>query len=161
MNMFKMLALAAVMSVATAGASFAQATMTPEECTALMTKSDKNADGSLAMDEAKIKREDFKSAVDQVHDIVRKLQPVLPIKFEHATLEIIIPSQYAPKVYGVLASWGTVKRQEWLADGSWAGELDVPAGMVMELIDTLNSKNARWRSSHQHNKIVVSHLKKI
>lgn len=53
MNMFKMLALAAVMSVATAGASFAQATMTPEECTALMTKSDKNADGSLAMDEAK------------------------------------------------------------------------------------------------------------
>ena len=94
----------------------------------------------LAMDEAKIKLEDFKSAEDQVHDIVRKLQPVLPIKFEHATLEIIIPSQYAPKVYGVLASWGTVKRQEWLADGSWAGELDVPAGMVMELIDTLNSK---------------------
>jgi ribosome maturation protein SDO1 len=94
----------------------------------------------LAMEEAKIKLEDFKSAEDQVHDIVRKLQPVLPIKFEHATLEILIPAQYAPKVYGTLTNWGTIKRQEWLADGSWMGELDVPAGMVMELIDTLNSK---------------------
>lgn len=94
----------------------------------------------LAMDEAKIKLEDFKSAEDQVADVVRKLQPVLPIKFEHATLEILIPANYAPKVYGTLSSWGTIKRQEWLADGSWAGELDIPAGMVMELIDTLNSK---------------------
>jgi ribosome maturation protein SDO1 len=94
----------------------------------------------LALEEAKVKVEDFKSAEDQVQDVVRKLQPVLPIRFEHARIAVVIPAQYAPKTYGLLASWGTIIRQEWLADGSWAGELDVPAGMVAELIDTLNSK---------------------
>ena len=40
----------------------------------------------LAMEEAKIKIEEFKTADDQVQDVVRKLQPILPIKFEHAPL---------------------------------------------------------------------------
>jgi ribosome maturation protein SDO1 len=94
----------------------------------------------LAMEEAKIKIEDFKSAEDQVQSVVRKLQPVLPIRFEHATLEIMLPAPHAAKAYGLLCQWGTVTNQSWNTDGSWVGEMDVPAGMVVDFIETLGSK---------------------
>ena len=52
MNMIKLAAFAAAVSVMLSGAALAQDAVSPEDCTALMTKADKNADGNLAMDEA-------------------------------------------------------------------------------------------------------------
>ena len=94
----------------------------------------------LAFEEAKIRVDEIKKAEDQVQEIVRKLQPILPIKFDQAKLHIHLPAQYAPKLYQTISSFGTVKKQEWLTDGSGEGEVEVPAGMVPECIDTLNSK---------------------
>jgi ribosome maturation protein SDO1 len=55
-------------------------------------------------------------------------------------LQIHLPSQYAPKIYGSLSGFGEIKKQEWLADGSWLGTIEIPAGLLTECIDTLNSK---------------------
>jgi ribosome maturation protein SDO1 len=94
----------------------------------------------LAFEEAKIKLDEFKKAEDQVQDIVKKLQPILPIKFEQKLLQVHIPGQYAAKLYQTVSGYGTIKKQDWLNDGSWAGELELPAGLVNECIDALNSK---------------------
>ena len=51
MTLIKIAALALVIG-AIPTASFAQTPMSPEECTALMAKADKNADGSVGGDEA-------------------------------------------------------------------------------------------------------------
>jgi hypothetical protein len=45
-------ACAGAMALATITPAFAQATMSEADCTAWMTKADKNADGALAADEA-------------------------------------------------------------------------------------------------------------
>ncbi len=51
MNLLKIATIALAITAIPATA-FAATTMTPEECTALMTKADKNGDGSVGGDEA-------------------------------------------------------------------------------------------------------------
>ncbi len=94
----------------------------------------------LAFEEANIKLDEFKRAEDQVAEIVRKLQPILPIRFEQTVLHVHIPAQYAAKAFSTIGHLGTIKRQEWLTDGSWVGDVETPAGLVNELTDVLNSK---------------------
>jgi ribosome maturation protein SDO1 len=94
----------------------------------------------LAFEEAKIKLDEFKRAEEQVTEIVRKLQPILPIRFERAVLSVHVPAEYAAKVYGAVSGAGNLKKQEWLNDGSWVGELEMPAGLVADFTDELNNK---------------------
>jgi ribosome maturation protein SDO1 len=94
----------------------------------------------LAFEEAKVKIDELKKAEDQVQDVIKKLQPILPIKFENKILQIHLPAQYAAKMYSTVTSFGTLRKQDWLNDGSWSGELELPAGLLMECIDALNSK---------------------
>jgi ribosome maturation protein SDO1 len=93
----------------------------------------------LAFAEAKIHIDDHKDAVEQVHDIIKKLQPILPIKFERKQLSIRIPSQFAAKAYGTVKSLEVIMKEEWLDDGSWKSVVEIPAGMQNDLLDTLNS----------------------
>ena len=94
----------------------------------------------LAFTEAKVRVDELRTAEDQVQDVVKKLQPILPIRFEHKTIQVHIPSQYAARLHGTLSSYGDIKKQEWLSDGSWLGTLELPAGLLMECMDMLNSK---------------------
>jgi len=92
-----------------------------------------------AFAEGKIRIDDFRKAEDQVSEIIKKLMPILPIKFEKKTIEIIIPAQYAGKTYSVIANFAKIARQDWLGDGSWKGVVEVPAGLVNDLFDALNN----------------------
>ncbi len=94
----------------------------------------------LAFEEARIRIDELRKAEDQVQEIVKKLQPILPIRFEQRVLEILVPAEYAAKLYQTVGSFGTLKKQEWLTDGSLLAELELPAGMVPECMDVLNSK---------------------
>lgn len=104
----------------------------------------------LAFEEAKIRIDEYSRPEDQLHEVVRKLQPILPISFEERILAIHIPAQYAAKVYGAVQGFGTVRKQDWLSDGSWAGELVLPAGIAIECIDSLNSKTHGTAQITQH-----------
>ncbi|MCD6522317.1 MAG: ribosome assembly factor SBDS [Candidatus Diapherotrites archaeon] len=90
-----------------------------------------------AMEEAKVHIDPFKSAQRQVEDIINKLRPILPIKFAKARIKVVVPAQYAGKVYSYLHG---IKRisEEWKNDGSLEAVIEVPAGMQSELYDTLN-----------------------
>ena len=92
-----------------------------------------------AMEEAKIKIDEFKKAEDQIKEIVDKIRPILPIKFEIRDLEIRIPAKYAGKSYSTLKQYGTLLKDEWQNDGSLLTILEIPAGLQSELFDKLNS----------------------
>ncbi len=93
----------------------------------------------LAMDEAKVKVDEFRTVEQQLQDVVKRLQPILPLRFEQARLVVRIPSQYAGKMYGEVSRLAKILKDSWLNDGSWEAEVELPAGMKGELADTVNN----------------------
>ena len=92
-----------------------------------------------AITESKAKIDEFKSAEDQVNNILDSLKPILPIKFEVKELDIIIPAQYAGKNYSLLKSFGKLLKEEWLNDGSFHAIIEIPGGLEEELHEKLNN----------------------
>lgn len=92
-----------------------------------------------AMQEANVKIDDFKSADEHVEEIVNKLKPIIPIRMEAEEIEVTIPANYAAKAQPIAKVFGKIKSQGWKSDGSWHGTIEVPAGLVQDMIDKLNS----------------------
>ncbi len=93
----------------------------------------------LAFEEAKIRIDDRKDALEQAQEIIKKLQRVLPIRIERRHVSVRIPPQYAGKVHGAVRGFGKILSEEWRNDGSWNATLEMPGGMYVELIDKLNA----------------------
>lgn len=91
-----------------------------------------------AMAEAKVRVDEHVKAEGQIHDIVKKLMPVLPIKFEVRRVEFRIPAQFAARAYPVLKSFGSLQKDSWQDDGSLVAVVEVPAGMQQDLFSELN-----------------------
>jgi ribosome maturation protein SDO1 len=79
----------------------------------------------------------FKPVEEQARDIVKLLRPILPLKMEQVSVGVTIPAQYSAKGYGAIKGFGTIKREEWRADGSWSGVLEMPAGLYAPLLEKL------------------------
>ena len=92
-----------------------------------------------AMKDGRISVDPQKSVDEQVKDIVEKLRGIIPLKSENLDLEIIVPAQYAAQSYSVLKSTGTLKREDWLANGSLKAILEIPAAARPNVIDRLGS----------------------
>ena len=92
-----------------------------------------------AMDDAKISIDPFKNTDDQIKDIVEQLRSIIPLKSENMLLEILVPAQFAAQSYSVLKSAGTLKKEEWQANGSLKVILDIPAAARANVIDRLGS----------------------
>jgi len=93
-----------------------------------------------ALNEAKVKIDEFKKADEQVQEIITKLKPIIPIRIEQKVLQIKLPLQFAAKLQGFLKSQGKIESEDWLSDGSYVCKLKVPAGIYGELTDELGSK---------------------
>ena len=91
-----------------------------------------------AMEEARVKVDELKSAEDQLNDIVIKLSEVLPIKFEVKKFEIKIPAQFAGSSYSVVKKYGKIVSEDWGNDGSLSVVMEIPPGMSEEFFDQLN-----------------------
>jgi len=92
-----------------------------------------------AFEEAKIRIDEFKPVQEQVKEIVKKLQVILPISLESELLEVHIPSQYAHRCHDLFKRYGTVKKEDWMTDSSLLCRIEVPSGLRMEFIDELNN----------------------
>jgi ribosome maturation protein SDO1 len=92
-----------------------------------------------AFKEANIRVDEYKSAEDQVQDVLKQLRTVLPIKFVIKEVAVKIPAEYAAKSYTIVKSAGTIVREDWQSDGSWVVVLEIPGGMESEFYDKLNS----------------------
>ncbi|MGC9190831.1 MAG: ribosome assembly factor SBDS, partial [Candidatus Micrarchaeia archaeon] len=79
-----------------------------------------------AMKEAKVSIDPFKSASEQVEDIVKKLNMYMPIKFATIKISVVIPPEFANKCFGILKHYG-IKSDSWLPNGSLQASVEIPA----------------------------------
>ncbi|MAG91990.1 ribosome assembly factor SBDS [Candidatus Woesearchaeota archaeon] len=88
--------------------------------------------------EAKIHIDEFKPVQEQVQDALKKLRPILPIRFEVKEIAIKISPDYAPKCYATVKQFGTILREEWQTSGYWVAVVEMPGGMENDFYDKLN-----------------------
>ncbi len=93
----------------------------------------------FAFEEAKVRIDEHKDALAQVQDILKKLQPLLPIRFERKQISLHIPAQHAARCYGAVKALGKILKENWENDGSWRGVVEIPGGMQTELFDKVNA----------------------
>jgi ribosome maturation protein SDO1 len=90
-----------------------------------------------AMEQIRYPIDPFKPVEEQARDIVKLLRPILPLKIEQVVVAVKIPTQYAARSYGTVKTLGTIKKEEWRGDGSWYGEIEIPAGVYASLLNKL------------------------
>lgn len=91
-----------------------------------------------AMAEAKVKIEEFKSAEEQVQEIIKKINSIIPISYEIKKLQLGIPANAAGRSHSIIKRYAIIKKENWLSDGTLSIEIEVPAGLQNELFDELN-----------------------
>jgi ribosome maturation protein SDO1 len=74
---------------------------------------------------------------DQVKDIIDAISKIIPIKIETRKVKITVPAIQTGKVYGLVAQYK--EKENWLNDGSLEVIVNVPAGIVIDFYDKLNS----------------------
>lgn len=92
----------------------------------------------IAMKEAKVHIDPFKSVDELVSKTVKAIRPIIPIKIEEIQIAIKIPAAYTGRVYELKNNY-EVTKEEWQEDGSFIALLRVPAGMRDELFSFLNA----------------------
>lgn len=93
----------------------------------------------LALEQTKVHVNMFESIMSQTENIVKALQPILPLSFEKIGLRISIPQMYANKVYSMIKSKYEVKRDAWQNDGSVMVELEIRAGEKQNVFNMVNA----------------------
>jgi|SRR5579859_2582238 len=93
-----------------------------------------------AMEEAKVHVDPFRSADVQIQEILAKLRPLLPIRFDTVRMKLRVPGQHYPRVIGDLKGMGKLSEEAWGSDGSWSAVLEIPAGVQTELLEKLNAR---------------------
>jgi ribosome maturation protein SDO1 len=97
-----------------------------------------------------ISQERIKSGIEEVHinvknspienqiqEIIEKLARIMPIKIETRKIKVTVPAIHTGKAYGVISQYK--ERENWLNDGSLEAFLNIPAGILIDFYDKLNS----------------------
>ena len=92
----------------------------------------------MAMDEARVNIDLYKSVDEQVKDTMKALRPLLPIRFEEARIAVRIPPDFASKAYGEIQPVAQIEKDEWQKDGSWICVVRIPAGIQGDFYDLIN-----------------------
>lgn len=81
----------------------------------------------------------YKSAEDQVQEIIEKIRVEIPLSIENLKMEIRIPAKYSGPAYGKIKSFGKILRENWNNDGSFSCTLEIPAGQKNDVYDKLGA----------------------
>ncbi len=92
-----------------------------------------------AMKDARTSIDPQKPIPEQVTRIVDELRRVIPLKSETLSLEVTVPAQYAAQSYSALKSAGSLRREDWLPNGSLRAILEIPAASRPGVLDRLAS----------------------
>jgi len=89
-----------------------------------------------ALNQAQVNIKD--SAIEnQITEIVEKISGILPIKISTKKVKIIVPAIHTGKVYGTINQYK--KNEKWLDNGDLEVVVEVPAGIIIDFYDKLNS----------------------
>lgn len=94
----------------------------------------------LALEEVKFHVDPFKPLDKEIEEAMKLLRPLIPIRFEKSKIVIKIKGEDYGRCYDDLIHYGIVDREEWEADGSWIGTMELPAGLVTELSEKLKHR---------------------
>ena len=94
----------------------------------------------MAMDEAKVHIDPFKSVEVQVKDVLDKLRPLIPIRFEKIRIAVKLSADEYGRCYEDLTHFGKIQKDEWQKNGDWIGVVEIPAGMRDDLYGRLNER---------------------
>jgi len=78
-----------------------------------------------------------KSIESQVGEIVDALAKVLPINIEKKRVKLIVPAIYTGKAYGIVKEF--MVSEDWKNNGDLEVVVEMPAGLVMDFYDRINS----------------------
>lgn len=93
-----------------------------------------------AMEQIHFSIDPFRDAEEQAMEVIKLLRPVLPLKMEQLSVAIHIPPEHVGKVYGTVKGFGSIKSEEWRADGSWWAVVELPAGLYGPFLEKLGEK---------------------
>jgi ribosome maturation protein SDO1 len=94
-----------------------------------------------ALEEARIHVDPFKSAEEQISDVIKALRTLLPLKFERVRIAARVPAEFAARAYGTIKEYG-IQREEWQANGDLIAVVEMPAGLQQEYYERLNKLTA-------------------
>jgi len=95
---------------------------------------------ALALEEAKFHVDPFKPLDKEIDEAMKLLRPLLPIRFEKSHIAIKLNGSDYGRCFDDIIGFGIVDKEEWTADGSWIGVMEIPAGLINELTDKLKHK---------------------
>jgi len=90
-----------------------------------------------AMEQIHYSIDPFRPVEEQAREIIKQLRMILPLKIEQVAVGVHIPAEYSTRAYGTIKGFGSIKREEWRADGSWYGVLEMPAGLYAPFLEKL------------------------
>lgn len=94
-----------------------------------------------AIEKAKV-RIDIERPFEKVlEEVIKKIQPILPIRFEKKRIEISVSPKFSGKIYGYIRRFKILK-EKWCDDGSLICLIEVPGGMINEIISDLSSRTS-------------------
>lgn len=73
----------------------------------------------------------------QIPDITESLRSIIPIKISTKKVKIKIPAVHTGKIYGLVNKYK--EKENWLDSGDLEVVVNIPAGMIMDFYDKLNS----------------------
>ena len=91
-----------------------------------------------ALEEVKFHVDEFASVEDQLQEVIKKLKPIIPIRFEVKEIAVKIGPDYAGKAYSTVKKYGTILREEWQNNGYWVAVVEMPGGMETEFYEKVN-----------------------
>lgn len=77
---------------------------------------------------------------NQIGSIVEAMAKIIPIKIETKKIKLIVPAIHTGKVYGVISPYK--EKENWLSNGNLEAIINIPAGMVFDFYDKINSLTA-------------------
>lgn len=91
-----------------------------------------------AIEEAKVRIDEHKTAEEQVAEVVRGINAVIPISFEVKKMELIMPAKCAGQAFGLIKREAKVLKDEWRNDGSLKVLVEVPKGIEDKFFTDVN-----------------------
>jgi len=89
-----------------------------------------------ALEYAGINIADNRSVEEQIPEIIEKLLPIIPLKYEIKKILVKIPPIYVAQAYSLLKNYK--EKEEWLNDGSLSCVISIPAALQSEFYSKLN-----------------------
>ncbi|WP_069806509.1 ribosome assembly factor SBDS [Vulcanisaeta thermophila] len=91
-----------------------------------------------ALQQVDVAIDPFKPVEEQVNNVIKALQRVLPLKVAVSVVEVRAPPEHAHKVRSAISKMGKVLKERFEGDGSLVMQLEIPAGVQDMLISKVN-----------------------